>query len=112
MIHLTSETPIMLAAKPVDFRQGIDGLAGLCEHVFKENPRSGTLFVFISRDAKKIKILAYEGNGYWLMTKRLSKGKFNRPKAGEAISYYQAGELRKLLSESESLTSVSRINVS
>ncbi|MEO7045603.1 MAG: IS66 family insertion sequence element accessory protein TnpB [Ferruginibacter sp.] len=104
----------MLAAKPVDFRRGIDGLSALCEHVLKQNPRSGTLFVFISRDAKKIKILAYEGNGYWLMTKRLSKGKFNRPKPGEAISPYQAGELRKLLSGqlSDVTTSVSRINVS
>lgn len=117
MIHLTSETPIMLAEKPVDFRRGIDGLASLCEHILKQNPRSGTLFVFISRDAKKLKILAYEGNGYWLITKRLSKGKFIRPKPGEAISVYQAGELRKLLSgqliDSEtSLTRVSRINAS
>jgi len=98
MIHLTSDTPIMLAAKPVDFRKGIDGLAGLCEHIFKENPRSGTLFVFVSRDATKIKILTYEGNGYWLMTKRLSSGKFNWPKIGQAISNIQAMELRKVLS--------------
>ena len=98
MIHLTSETPILLAAKPVDFRRGIDGLAGLCEHILKQNPRSGTLFVFISRDGTKIRILTYEGNGYWLMTKRLSVGKFSWPKAGEAISNVKACELRKILS--------------
>ena len=98
MIHLTLETPILLSAKPVDFRKGIDALAGLCEYILNENPRSGTLFVFISRDATKIRILAYEGNGYWLMTKRLSQGKFSWPKAGEVISNVQAGELRKILS--------------
>lgn len=98
MIHLTSETPILLAAKPVDFRRGIDGLSGLCEHILKQNPRSGTLFVFISRDCAKIRILTYEGNGYWLMTKRLSVGKFIWPKAGAEISNVQACELRKILS--------------
>jgi transposase len=98
MIHLTSETPIMLAAQPVDFRRGIDGLAGLCEHVLKQNPRSGTLFVFISRNATKIRILAYEENGFWLMTKRLSQGKFFWPKSENPLSTIEATRLRKLLS--------------
>lgn len=98
MIYLTSETPVMLASKPVDFRKGIDGLAGLCEHVFKQNPRSGTLFVFISRDKTKVRILVYEKNGFWLMTKRLSSGGYNWPKLGEGISPLQADKLRKLLS--------------
>ena len=98
MIHLTSQTPILLAAKPVDFRKGIDGLSGLCEHILKQNPRSGTLFVFISRDRTKVRILAYEDNGFWLMTKRLSSGKFNWPKIGQAISNIQSNELRKVLS--------------
>lgn len=98
MIHLTSETLVMLAAKPVDFRRGIDGLSVLCEHIFKQNPRSGTLFVFISRDRTKVRILAYEDNGYWIMTKRLSTGRFRWPKLGETISNIQAGQLRKILS--------------
>lgn len=87
----------MLSSKPVDFRKGIDGLAGLCEHELKTNPRSGTLFVFISRDLTKVKILTYEGNGFWLITKRLSKGRFKFPKLAEPLSSYHAGELRKLL---------------
>ena len=98
MIHLTSQTQVMIATKPVDFRKGIDGLAGLCEHILRQNPRSGTLFVFVSRDATKIRILVYEGNGFWLMTKRLSSGRFTWPKAGEAISNIEACELRNLLS--------------
>ena len=98
MIHLTSETPILLAAKPVDFRRGIDGLSGLCEHIFKQNPRSGTLFVFISRDRTKVRILAYKDNGFWLMTKRISSGKFIWPKFDDGISNIQAMHLRKILS--------------
>ncbi len=98
MIHLTSTTPIMFATKSVDFRKGIDGLSGLCEHVLKQNPRSGTLFVFVSRDATKVRILAYEGNGFWLMTKRLSSGKFPLPKFSESLSTIDAQRLRKILS--------------
>lgn len=97
MIHLTSETSVMLAARPVDFRYGIDGLSGLCEHILKQNPRSGTLYVFINRDKTKIRILVYENNGFWLMTKRMSGGRFRWPKIGEAISNVQATELRKIL---------------
>lgn len=98
MIHLTSQTPVMLAVKPVDFRKGIDALAGLCEHILRQNPKSGTLFVFMSRDRTKVRILAYEENGFWLMTKRLSSGRFSCPQAGEAINNIQAFELRNLLS--------------
>lgn len=95
MIHLTSSTPIMFSTKAVDFRKGIDGLSRLCADTLKKNPRSGTLFVFVSRDATKMRILAYEGNGFWLMTKRLSSGKFNLPKASESID---ANSLRRILS--------------
>jgi transposase len=98
MIHLTSKTEILIAGKAVDFRKGIDGLVGLCEHELKVNPKNGKLFVFISRDATKIRILAYDGNGYWLMTKRLSNGKFILPKIGEAISNVESVKLREILS--------------
>lgn len=98
MIHLTTETAIMLASKPVDFRRGIDGLAGLCEYELKQNPRNGKMFVFFNRDATMIRILVYEINGFWLMTKRLSKGRFRLPKQGELVTEVQAEELRKLLS--------------
>lgn len=98
MIHLTSDTEVMLAANSVDFRRSIDGLSVLCQYELKCNPRSGTLFVFKNRDATMVRILVYEVNGFWLMTKRLSKGKFSWPKTGEAISPVKAEELRKLLS--------------
>ena len=98
MIHLTSETRIMIAAKPIDFRKSIDALCSLCNYELKQNARNGTLFVFISRDATKIRILTYEKNGFWLMTKRLSSGRFNLPKLGDGISNIQASELRKILS--------------
>jgi transposase len=98
MILLTASTPIVLATAPIDFRRGIDGLVALCQYHLHQNPRSGTLYVFINRRATMVRMLAYDTNGYWLMTKRLSQGRYHGwPRAGEAVSALQAVKLRQLL---------------
>jgi transposase len=98
MILLTATTPIVLATAPVDFRAGIDGMVARCQQHLHQNPRSGTLYVFINRRATMIRILVYEQNGYWLMTKRLSQGRYRGwPRAGEPIRVFQAVALRQLL---------------
>jgi hypothetical protein len=99
MIHLTSQTKILIATQPVDFRQGIDGLAAVCKHHLACEPRSGILFVFINRNKTMVRALVYDNNGFWLMTKRLSKGKFSGWPAGNApINDMAAKHLRQLLS--------------
>jgi hypothetical protein len=57
-------------------RKGIDSLAELCRAKLNADPFSGCLFVFRSRRATSIKVLVYDGQGFWLATKRLSKGRF------------------------------------
>jgi transposase len=76
MLQLSPQTRILLATEPVDFRKGIDGLAALCRRVLLEQPLSGTVFVFRNRASTTLKILAYDGQGFWLCTKRLSHGRF------------------------------------
>jgi hypothetical protein len=98
MIHLTSNTNILIATQPADFRQGIDGLAAVCKQRLTCEPRSGTLFVFINRNKTMVRALVYDNNGFWLMTKRLSKGKFSGwPTANKPISHMAAKHLRQLL---------------
>lgn len=98
MIHLTASTPIQIATEACDFRKGIDGFVALCQYGLQQNPRSGTLYVFINRRATMIRILAYETNGYWLMTKRLSEGKFRGwPRQQSNLSQLAAHQLRQLL---------------
>lgn len=98
MIHLTAQTPILIATAPADFRMGIDGLAARCRSKLSHEPRSGVLFVFINRNKTMIRTLAYDGNGFWLMTKRLSKGKFQSwPKADLPVHPFEAKQLRQLL---------------
>jgi len=77
MLQLTPHSRIFLAVQPVDFRKGIDGLAALCRKVLSENPLGGAVYVFRNRTGTALKLLAYDGQGFWLCTKRLSHGRFH-----------------------------------
>ena len=104
MISLQFDTPILLATKPADFRCGIDGFAALCKYQLKQDPRSGTLFVFINRKKNMIRVLTYQSNGFWLMTKRLSKGKFQHwPTPKNPLTSIEAVKLRQILAAELSL---------
>lgn len=99
MIHLTANSTIMIATAPADFRAGIDGFVARCPQMLQQDPRSGTLFAFINRARTMICILVYEDNGFWLMTKRLSKGRYRGwPKGDQPLRTVQAQQLRQLLS--------------
>jgi len=76
MLSIAPQMRILVAVEPADFRKGIDGLAGLCRNVLREDPFSGCVFVFRNRRATALKILVYDGQGFWLCQKRLSKGRF------------------------------------
>ncbi len=76
MIQITPHMRILLAVEPVDFRKGIDGLSGVCKNILDEDPFAGYLFIFTNKKRTSLKILIYDGQGYWLCQKRLSKGKF------------------------------------
>jgi len=99
MIQLSNQTPILLATQAADFRKGIDGLVAVCRLELEKDPRSGTYFVFINRSRTMIRVLVYDGSGFWLMTKRLSKGRFNGwPASASNINKFEAKKLRILLS--------------
>ncbi len=75
MIQLIPQLRILLACKPVDFRAGIDGLAALCKRELAEDPYLGALFVFRNRRGSALKLLIYDGLGFWLFTRRWSQGR-------------------------------------
>jgi transposase len=75
MIQLIPQLRILLACQPVDFRNGIDGLAALCKRELEQDPFSGALFVFRNRRGTALKLLVYDGVGYWMITRRLSQGR-------------------------------------
>ncbi len=99
MIQISPQMRILVAVVAADFRKGIDGLVRLCRQELQSDPFSGALFVFRSRSGKAIKILAYDGQGFWLCQKRLSKGQFGFwPRGNEAAKSLLAHELQVLLS--------------
>jgi transposase len=75
----TFQAPIWLYANPVDFRKQIDGLVILIADHLKLNPASGQLFLFRNRSARKIKLLWWDRNGFWLCYKRLEEGQLIFP---------------------------------
>jgi hypothetical protein len=76
MIQITAQMRVLVAIEAVDGRKGIDSLARLCQEKLAEDPFSGCVFVFRSRGGTAIRLLTYDGQGYWLAQKRLSKGRF------------------------------------
>jgi len=99
MIQAVPHMRIFLSVKPADFRKGIDTLAQLCRSELLENPFSGAMFLFINKRRTAIKILIYDGQGYWLCQKRLSIGKFKWwPRDTDSPTYrLMAHELQVLL---------------
>jgi transposase len=91
---------ILVAFEPAGFRAGIDGLVRVCRQRLAADPFSGTVFVFGNRRRTAIKVLIYDGAGFWLCHRRLSSGRFRYwpPRGGEhpARCVLQAHELQVL----------------
>jgi len=77
MLQLSPHSRIFVATEPVDFRKGIDGLAAVGRQRLGDNPLEGAVYVFRNRSGTSRKLLLYDGQGYWLCMKRLSKGRFS-----------------------------------
>ena len=77
MLQLSAQTRVFVAVEPADFRRGIDGLAALCRQRLREDPMVGAIFVFRNRRATSLKLLCYDGQGFWLCQKRFSQGRLS-----------------------------------
>jgi transposase len=98
MLQITPQMRILVAVESVDFRKGIDSLAELCRAKLHADPFSGSMFVFRSRRATSIKILVYDGQGFWLASKRLSQGRFRWwPQSQDAAQMLRAHQVQVLL---------------
>ncbi len=66
MLQLTPQSRIFVATEPVDFRKGIDGLGAVCRQRLGDNPLEGAVYVFRNRAGTALKLLLYDGQGFWL----------------------------------------------
>ncbi len=76
MLSIPGSIQIFAATSPVDFRKSHDGLYAIVQHHFREDPFSGSVYVFFNRRRDRIKLLVFDRNGFWLFYKRLEKGTF------------------------------------
>jgi len=91
MLNLSGKR-VFLACGRTDMRKSIDGLAMIVEGNFKLDPFDGALFVFCNRNRDRIKVLEWDGDGYWLHFKRLEKGHFRWPADGAEPTMSLSGE--------------------
>jgi transposase len=100
MLQVAPQMRILVCVEAVDFRKGIDGLVQLCKATLSEDPFRGTVFAFRNRRRTSVKVLAYDGQGFWLCQKRLSQGQFRwwPSVANEPATKLAAHELHVLLS--------------
>ena len=77
------DKPIYLCCGVTDMRKSINGLMVLVQNSFALDPFADAMFVFCNRKRDRIKILEWDGDGFWLYFKRLERGRFRWPSEGE-----------------------------
>jgi transposase len=83
MLTLAPGVRVFVATARVDGRKGIDGLSAMVRSQFAEDPLSGSMYVFFSRRADRVRVLYFDRDGYVLITKRLEKGSYRLPWSAE-----------------------------
>lgn len=81
MLNIGYETKIYLCTSCADMRKGINGLSILAESLLSEQFASGAMFVFRGKQADRVKILWWDGQGFCLFYKCLDKGRFIWPQS-------------------------------
>ena len=99
MLQIVPQMKILIAVEPCDFRFGIDRLAALCRDKLQQNPYCGAAFVFRNRRGSAVKILIYDGVGYWLCLRRFSQGRLRwwPTKSDQPLTQLAAQQLQILL---------------
>jgi len=100
MLNVSPQIAIQVYAQPADMRKGIDGLSGIVRSEFEADPTDGSLFVFINRRRDRMKILHFDGGGFWLYYRLLEAGTFEELKPRRDANHVglDATQLSMLLS--------------
>ena len=97
MIAISPNTKVYIYTESIDFRKGIDGISGVCKYKLNKDPFSGAMYIFTNRNRTALKILYYDGQGFWIYHKRLSQGKFKWWPQGELCKQIASKDLSVLL---------------
>src|SRR5438045_8622843 len=84
MLAMGPATRIYVAVGATDMRKGFEGLFGLVRDRLLCDPTSGHVFLFCNAQRNRLKLLFFDNSGLWVCAKRLEKGRFTWPQAGDA----------------------------
>lgn len=96
MFDGASNTTVYIACGVTDCRKSFHGLSAIIKLKWELDPYSKAMFVFCNRSRNIIKILQWDGNGFWLFVKRLERGSFPFPNTKEEVKQVTIKELRWL----------------
>jgi len=97
MLSVAPSVPMFLYTRPADMRKGFDGLSGIVRGEFGADPLDGSLFLFINRRRNRLKILHWDGTGFWLYYRLLEAGTFEVIPGDGACVQIDATQLAMLL---------------
>jgi len=97
MLTVPASVKIYLHMAAVDLRKGIDGLPGIVRGEFAEDPLDGSLYLFVNRRGDRLKILHWDGAGFWIYYRVLERGTFEVPRSAEPRQAIDATQLAMLL---------------
>lgn len=89
---------ILVTARPVDFRKGVDSLCTLVKQSLAVDPFAGDVFVFRAKRIDRLKILVWDGSGLVLLSKRLERGRFTWPAVQDGAVTLSPAQLSLLFS--------------
>ena len=101
MIGSTRAVRVHAYTQPVDMRKGYLGLEGLVRNELGRDLLEGDLFLFVSRNAKRAKVLFFDGTGLVIYAKRLDKGRFGTLRQADGAVRMTMSELALFLEGSE-----------
>ncbi len=97
MLNFPPSIKIYLHTAPTDMRKGIDGLGGIVRSQFEEDPTTGSLYLFVNRRRDRMKMLYWDGTGFWVFYKVLEQGTFEVKATDDQRVVIDATELAMLL---------------
>lgn len=96
MLDLGTGTTVYIACGVTDLRKSYHGLSAIIKLKFKLDPYSQSLFAFCNRRKTSIKMLHWDGSGFWILMKRLDKEHFHWPDTPDEIQKVTLREIHWL----------------
>ena len=95
--EIAEKTEVFIVTGYTDMRKGMTGLATIIQGTHSLDPYNKSLYLFCGRNARKLKGLLWEGDGFLLLQKCLDNGRFRWPRSTEEARRLSPQEIRWLL---------------